>query len=67
MNKPETEEQETMEEMATRLQALMPSPEEIMAMAQIEAHNDQITMQRVARLAARKERQAKKPKKRKRR
>jgi hypothetical protein len=56
-----------MEEMAARIQSMMPSPEEIMKMAEIEAHNDEIKKKREARLAARKARQAKKPKKRKRR
>jgi len=46
---------------------MMPSPEEIMKMAEIEAHNDMVKQKREARLIARKERQAKKPKKRKRR
>ncbi len=58
---------ETMEEQAARIQAMLPSPEEIMAMAQIEAHNDEIRMKRVARLAARKARKAKRQKKKKKR
>ena len=60
-------EDETPAEMAKRLQAFMPSPEEIMAMVEIEAHNDKLRMERLERLAARKERRAKKPKRRKRR
>ena len=67
MSDPQPKEEETPAEMAARLQALLPSPEEIMKMAEIEAHNDMIRQKREVRLATRKARQAKKPKKRKRR
>ena len=60
-------EEETMAEMAARIQSMMPSPEEILKMCEIEAHNDMVKKKREARLAARRERQAKKQKKKKKR
>lgn len=60
-------EEETMAEMAARIQSMMPAPEEILRMAQIEAHNDMVQKRREVRLAARRVRQAKKKKKKKKR
>jgi len=54
-------------EWAAWLKAQLPSPEEILKMCEVEAHNEAVKKKREAKLAARKARQAKKQKRRKRR